>query len=320
MLSQNKKTILITTLVIAGTTLGGAVSAQQNVVSAQQNASSAQQNVIIYDQPNTAGAKETIVKAKKTIVTTEENTFNNTQFRFPSDIAVPQIQQRPASAARAQTARQNYPMPYPAQRQRNPNIAPSYAAQRPYAPNAVRPGPGGPPPYGSPYNRPYNRGAYNQSAYNPPLFRTPNNQSPYANQYNRGPYNRGPYNQSPYNRGPYGRGPSSNSGPFKDFGMGPFNGDSAPWETWPFGSRDSFWSRKELPFDNQNPTDWFNPGDPKEGMAIMWDDLIAAPDDLGTMPGGWNVPSVSVPNPIDLEDQLEKASKEVPDLIRVYSD
>ena len=300
MLSQNKKTILITALVIAGTTIGGAVSAQQNTVNAQQN-------VIIYEQQNTTSPQ-------KAIGSTEENTFNNKQYRFPSDNAVPQIQQRPASAAKAQTARQNYPMPYPAQRQRNPNVPPSYGSQQPYAPNAMRPGPGGPPPYGNPYNRPYNQGAYNQGAYNPPLFQTPYNQAPYANPYNRGPYNRGPYNGSPYGRGP------SNSGPFKDFGMGPFNGDSAPWETWPFGSRDSFWSRKELPFDNQNPTDWFNPGDPKEGMAIMWDDLIAAPDDLGTMPGGWNVPSVSVPNPIDLEDQLEKASKEVPDLIRVYSD
>ncbi|MCK5697427.1 MAG: hypothetical protein KAI02_04640, partial [Gammaproteobacteria bacterium] len=96
--------------------------------------------------------------------------------------------------------------------------------------------------------------------------------------------------------------------------------NNAPWEEWPFGAPDSFWNRKELPFKAQNPVDWFQPTDPKEGMAVMWDDLIAAPDDLGTMPGGWTVPSISVPNPVDLEDQLEQASKEIPDLIRIYSE
>jgi hypothetical protein len=36
----------------------------------------------------------------------------------------------------------------------------------------------------------------------------------------------------------------------------------------------------------------------------MWEDLISSGDDLGIMLGGWTVPSVSVPNPVDLEDQL----------------
>ncbi|MDX2507345.1 MAG: hypothetical protein QNL62_23110 [Gammaproteobacteria bacterium] len=141
---------------------------------------------------------------------------------------------------------------------------------------------------------------------------------------NNGSYGNGPRNTGPRNNGPYGNR-SNNSGPFGNnpmdkLGFGPFtgNGNDAPWETWPFGGRDSLWNRREIPFKDQNPADWVNMGDPKEGMAIMWDDLIAAPDDLGEMPGGWYVPSVSVPNPVDLEDQLEEASKEVPDLIRVY--
>ncbi len=256
MLSQHRKTIkiTITSFVIASAIMGGAVNAEQ--------------------------------------VNTEQNGFNNDQFKFPPTNATQQISQRRGSYANspyvnqgsrpvinAQPGRptQGYPMPYPSQRGMNPNRPPNYAARGPYGP--------GPQPYGNPYA-----------------------QGPYGNPYNQGPYG------NPYNRGP------NNSGPFKNFGGGPFNSNSAPWETWPFGGRDSFWSRKELPFKNQNPTDWFKPGDPKEGMAVMWDDLIAAPDDLGTMPGGWHVPAVSVPNPVDLEDQLEKASKEVPDLIRVYND
>ncbi len=282
MLSQNKKLIMITSVVIASTTfLGGAASAQQNVASAQQNTVSTQQKTN---------------SANETVIITDDNGFNNQQFKFPPQNAVPQY--------RSQSARpgQNYPMPYPSQRQAPPRSAPYSGArgQYPQAPvNTMRPGPGVPPYAMNPYNRSPFQG----------------NQGPYGNPYNRGPY-QAPYG-NPYNRGPYG---GSNNGLFDRFGMGPFNGNSAPWETWPFGARDSFWSRKDLPFNEQNPTDWFQPGDPKEGMAIMWDDLISAPDDLGTMPGGWHVPSVSVPNPVDLEDQLEKASKEVPDLIRVYND
>ncbi len=269
MLSQNKKIIMIASVVIASTILGGAVSAEKSAVNANET-------VIIHD----------------------DNGFNNQQFDFPPQNAVPQYRPQPARGPNNQPARQNYPMPYPSQRQAQRPTAPYYGAQRqgrgvpPSAMNPYNRGPSGPTSYqGSPYGNPYNR-------------------APYGNPYNQAPYG------NPYNRGSNG----GNNGLFDRFGMGPFNGNSAPWETWPFGARDSFWSRKELPFDEQNPTDWFKPGDPKEGMAIMWDDLIAAPDDLGTMPGGWHVPSISVPNPVDLEDQFEKASKEVPDLIRVYND
>ena len=161
-----------------------------------------------------------------------------------------------------------------------------------------------------------------QMRYAPPRNQAPvynrayNNRPVYGNPYR--PYNRVPNNPY-YGYNPYNRRPSNNN-PFNNFGGGPFTGNNAPWEEWPFGAPDSFWNRKELPFKAQNPVDWFQPADPKEGMAVMWDDLIAAPDDLGTMPGGWTVPSISVPNPVDLEDQLEQASKEIPDLIRIYSE
>lgn len=291
MLSQNKQTIMITitSVVITAITLGGAVNAQQSVVNTQQD------------------------------------TFNEQQYRFPPANAIQEIQlQKPAPAAKqvtqpganTQQARpaQWYSWPNSAQQAMPPNARPNYTAPGPYAPGPfasgpMRSGPGAPPPYGvpGPYNQnPYNRGPYNQGPYG----QNPYSQGPYSNPYNRGPYGRGPSNN-----GPFGGG-----SPFKNFGGGPFNSNSAPWETWPFGAPDSFWSRKDFPFSEQNPTDWFQPGDPKEGMAIMWDDLIAAPDDLGTMPGGWHVPSIGVPNPVDLEDQLEKASKEIPDLIRVYND
>lgn len=281
MLSQHKKTIQIT---ITSFVIASAILG--GAVSAEQRVINGQ--TVVNGQRVING--QTAVSAEQTVISTERNRFNNDQFQFPPANALEQISQRRAPSANqgsrpvmnTQPGRpaQNYPMPYPSQRGMNPNRPPNYAARGPYGP---RPQPYAQGPYGNPYN-----------------------QGPYGNPYNRGPYNN--------NNGPFG------GSPFKNFGGGPFNNNSAPWETWPLGGRDSFWSRKELPFKNQNPTDWFKPGDPKEGMAVMWDDLIAAPDDLGTMPGGWHVPAVSVPNPVDLEDQLEKASKEIPDLIRVYND
>ena len=297
MLSQNKKTIMITitSLVITGATLGGVVNAQQSGVNAQQSA-----------------------------INTQQVTFDEQQYRFPPADAIQDIQlQKPAPVAKQVTRpvanaqppgpAQWYQWPEPAQRPKQPNARPNHAASGPYASGPFasgprRSGPGARPPYGAP--GPYNQNPYNRGPNQGPYGQNPYSQGPYGNPYNRGPYGRGPSND-----GPFGGG-----SPFKKFGGGPFNSNSAPWETWPFGAPDSFWSRKDFPFNEQNPTDWFQPDDPKEGMAVMWDDLIAAPDELGTMPGGWRVPSVSVPNPIDLEDQLEKASKEIPDLIRVYND
>ncbi len=189
-------------------------------------------------------------------------------------------------------------------------VPPAPQARPGYIPPPPRPA--GAPPLNPPFAGPGNQSTPGNSAV---VIRDPDIPKEYANN----PYINGTYTSKPpppVNNPNAGR--RGGSGPFKNMGFGPFNGNDAPWETWPFGSKDSFWSRKEFPLKNQHPSDWFNPGDPKEGLAVMWDDLIAAPDDLGTMPGGWNVPSVRVPNPVDLEDQLEKASKEVPDLIRVY--
>ncbi len=187
--------------------------------------------------------------------------------------------------------------------------------QRPPGYMPPPPRPAGAPPLNPPFAGPGNRSIPGKSSV---VILDPDIPEEYA----KNPYINGTYNSKPPPpvNGPNNRRRGGGSGPFKKMGFGPFNGNDAPWETWPFGSRDSFWSRKEVPFKSLKPADWFKPGDPKEGLADMWDDLIAAPDDLGTMPGGWNVPSVSVPNPVDLEDQFQKASKEVPDLIRVYED
>ncbi len=292
MLSKKRKSIIVTctSVFIGASTLGGAVSAEQRAVSAGQN------------------------------------------YQFPPANAVQSIDVQNRQQI------QSYPIPYPAQKtapKSNSNVR--IYGNTPAEPTAqnriksapVRSAPYSAMPYANPYNRPpmyqapLKRPPMNQARYGTPVYTPRPYGNPYNNPYNS-PYNNpyyNPYNRTPFNNGSFANRPFGNS-PFNNFGGGPFNnnGNGAPWEQWPFGARDSFWNRKEFPFKNQHPSDWFQPSDPKEGAAIMWDDLIAAPDDLGTMPGGWYVPAVSVPNPVDLEDQLEKASKEIPDLIRVYND
>lgn len=258
------------------------------------------------------------------------------EYRYPPQ----NVQHQPQSPAAVQTARPaqprqpvrvaptGYPRPYaaPYPGQRNFAPGPSPYGQAPYGRPYAGPTPYGQAPYSRPYagpapygQAPYSRSNAGSSPYGQaPYSRqnagpSPYGQAPYGRPYNRGSNNSGPFNSGPFSGSPFGNNPMDN------FGFGPFNRDTAPWETWPFGGRDSLWNRKELPFKNRNPGDWLDPADPKEGLAIMWEDLISAPDDLGEMPGGWYVPSISTPNPVDLEDQLEKASKEIPDLIRIYN-
>ena len=57
---------------------------------------------------------------------------------------------------------------------------------------------------------------------------------------------------------------------------------------------------------------------PDHCLFTHYDDLLNAPSEMGEMPPGWTAPSISVPNPIDVGDQLEEASKEIgPDMIQL---
>ena len=173
--------------------------------------------------------------------------------------------------------------------QQQPQYRPQYRTQyQPQAGGYGGPGPYGRPPvpYGGP--RPYGPGA------------------PYA-----GPYGgrSGPWNNGGWNRGPWGgnngfgnwfggnRGPYGNNGPFGDmFG----------------GGRNGIWG--------MHPDEWFT-SDPEDGFSYMWDDMINAPSEMGEMPGGWNAPSISVPNPVDIgsefRDEAPNLMREVPDMINV---
>lgn len=158
----------------------------------------------------------------------------------------------------------------------------AYRGPAPYG----RPAPyGAPPPYAG--RPPYGPGG----AYPPP--------------YGAG---RGPWNSGGWNRGPWGgnrgfgnwfggnRGPYGNRGPFGDM----------------FGGRDGIWG--------MHPEDWFT-SNPEDGFSYMWDDMINAPSEMGEMPGGWNAPSISMPNPVDVGSEFRRETpnliREIPDMISV---
>ena len=99
---------------------------------------------------------------------------------------------------------------------------------------------------------------------------------------------------------PRNRGGSGTQGPWNNQGSG-FN----PW------GRRGGWSGNRDPFGGRGPSEWLTPD--KRSLSRNWDDMLNAPARSGEMPGGWEAPSVSVPNPAEVGDELEDASRELPD-------
>ena len=200
-------------------------------------------------------------------------------------------------------------------------------------------------PYRYNYAAPYSNNYRSPSGYN---YRAPTTYN-YQNPYNySNPYNYG-YRQNPYNRSPqysYGYRPKYKKknkgfdGLDNVFDKGPFSGNSDfAEELWP--GRDSIWE-DAAPIDgpwNRNwgrapwnrdyadmygkeggPDEWFNFSDPKEGAAMAWEDMLYTPNALGTMPGGWDAPTVVVPNPIDVGDEFKDAAGDMPGEMKNFSE
>jgi hypothetical protein len=54
----------------------------------------------------------------------------------------------------------------------------------------------------------------------------------------------------------------------------------------------------------------------RDNWSRNWDDTLNAPSRMGRMPGGWDAPSISAPNPIDVGDEFGDAARDVPDQMR----
>lgn len=159
------------------------------------------------------------------------------------------------------------------------------------------------PPPGQAYRQPprpaYNYPAPNNNANN----RRPNN--PGANRPNMNPNanfnsNRG---YPPPPRGPYARRPDSGASAYNVPGYNRYrNNRNSGWDN------NKFWGKS-------GPSRWMNPS--KKNMEQGWDDMINAPSRMGDdMPGGWSAPEVSMPNPVDMGDQMQDNVKDLPEQIR----
>ena len=159
--------------------------------------------------------------------------------------------------------------------------------------NAQRPAPSSPPA-----NKPQNN--YNSNTPPPPPgpYRgspAPRNQAPEQRQVQR--------NQQPYYRGaPSPRPPAYYNEPsaFNTPGYNPYRNYRRNNSRW--GSN-KFWG-------NSGPDKWMSPS--KRNWENSWDDMINAPSRMGEMPGGWTAPEVSVPNPIDMGDQMQDNMQDLP--------
>jgi len=73
------------------------------------------------------------------------------------------------------------------------------------------------------------------------------------------------------------------------------------------------WNNNKF-WGNSGPSRWMNPN--KNNMEQGWDDMINAPSRMGEMPGGWNAPEVTMPNPIDMGDQMQDNVQDLPEQMR----
>lgn len=132
-----------------------------------------------------------------------------------------------------------------------------------------------------------------QNTYRPNVNRA----APPAQNSNRGnpPPPAGPYRGAPY----YGPGNAPSA-----FNMPGYNRNYRNNNSW---NNNKFWGRS-------GPSTWMNPN--KGNMERGWDDMINAPSRMGEMPGGWTAPEVTMPNPIDMGDQMQDNLEDLPEQMK----
>ena len=122
---------------------------------------------------------------------------------------------------------------------------------------------------------------------------------------------------------------------FRPWSTGPFAPEewddvhpmsNMPWGNFP-GWGDGFFGgfgpqnwQGVTPWGNDVPFRWIDPTDPRDSIGDMWDDALNTPNTLGRMPPGWTAPYISVPNPIDVEEEFERNARNFPDEMRKMID
>jgi len=172
----------------------------------------------------------------------------------------------------------NFSSPAASQQQRRP----AYRPQGAYQQQAPRPGPNYRPPHPN-----YNNQQQNMNRPNP-------NMAPPPNIYRGNP---------PPPNGPYGYRPDNGASAFNVPGYNRNNN----------GRGNNGWNNNKF-WGQSGPSRWMNPN--KNNMERGWDDMINAPSRMGEMPGGWTAPEVSMPNPVDIGDQMQDNIEDLPEQVR----
>ena len=156
-----------------------------------------------------------------------------------------------------------------------------------------------------------------QNASRPAPQQAPNTARGYNSQRPPGNY-RGSTPPNAYRGGtpPPPGGPYNSSNNMRDNGASAYNipgynrnrNTGNRWgNMWGNNNNNDFWGRS-------GPSNWMNPN--KNNMEQGWDDMINAPSRMGEMPGSWNAPEVSMPNPVDMGDQMQDNVQDLPEQMR----
>jgi len=187
-----------------------------------------------------------------------------------------------------------------------------------FSPSAQPPRPNyAPPPAG--YQQPNYQQPNHQQQMAPPPRPAPNYRQPHPAYNQQQNMNRARPNMAPppnaYRgnppppRGPYG--PDNGASAFNVPGYHR-NRNNNGWSNWGNNGNNG-WDNNKF-WGRSGPSRWMNPN--KRNMEDGWDDMINAPSRMGEMPGGWTAPEVSMPNPIDMGDQMQDNIKDLPEQIR----
>lgn len=208
-----------------------------------------------------------------------------------------------------------YPNTAPAQIPSYPQYNQAYPTQPPAPAYGYNQNPN----YGG-YSNPYGNQGY--GGYAQPLM--PSYQLPPGYNYSmpQQPYGYGypQYGQNYYNQ----YRPAPRPMPRRPVEDEPFS--LIPWDHFPGGGMPDFNPFSQGPTKGL-PSKMFNT--PMKDWAVeefgdVWEDALNAPHDMGRLPGNFQAPSVSIPNPIDLGDQVgdasATASEEAPEVIQGWFD
>lgn len=198
---------------------------------------------------------------------------NSVQQQFPRQSSENRMPNMPMQAPQMQRA------PYPIQQQRNYQ-QPSYTQQNPQYNSRTTP------------NYPMNRVAPNRNNYP----NVQNNNMPFAN-----------------NMMPFGNSTNNGFNPFSNGSM-PFANNSGIMPTNPMNNMFGNNNNSKMPFfpstnNSKRKKAWGTerniwPDFYTDFTDEAWDEAMSGPRNLGTMPGGWRFPYISMPDPVTVSDAI----------------